>query len=175
MPYKDKTERNAYDKQRKRLAREKKYCIYDGTPFPDNYINKKKPINPTITLTDELFDKFDLLMMYNGNINPSIDSLYDKNVVYVIKTKDHYYIGSTIHIKHRLQEHIRSNTNNIRDGGSMYILETVDNDIDMRKMENIWILWFWNNSQCINKLLLGCNDISPIDNTKYKLLIYNKA
>ena len=25
MPYKDKTERNAYDKQRKRLAREKKY------------------------------------------------------------------------------------------------------------------------------------------------------
>ena len=99
-------------------------------------------------LTNEVFWKMDLRCIYKNGIAEEIGKGF---YVYLIINADKYYVGLTRDFKTRIREHIRTNTNNIRDDEScIYILENLDNEFHMRIMEYIWIIWFCLNTDCVN-------------------------
>ena len=104
-------------------------------------------------MTDELFFKMDLTCVYDGNrIIDKIDK--NKYYVYVIKSIDSkYYVGLSRNLTRRLTQHVDNNTNDIKEGGEMYILEELNDEVRMINMEKIWIRWFKMTSLCINKIV----------------------
>ena len=99
-------------------------------------------------LTNEVFWKMDLRCIYKNGIAEEIGKGF---YVYLIINADKYYVGMTKHLERRIYDHIRTNTNNIRDDEScIYILENVENEKNMRILEYIWIIWFCLNTDCVN-------------------------
>ena len=106
-------------------------------------------------LTEDIFNNMNLLCVYDkGNFIKynANNNLYN---VYVIKNDNNnsYYVGLTFgYCLYRIKRHLNTNTNEICCAGSVYLLEQLDNEEDMRRMEKIWIRWFDKYSNCINKI-----------------------
>lgn len=128
-------------------------------------------------LIDEDFFRLDLLLVYDGKIKKDLinpNAFY----VYVIKTDNTYYVGLTKNLCQRISEHKRINTNNILyKKGSIYILEELETKPQMDLLEQIWIVWFKINFNCINVKLLthrikrGRLTFNDCHHTNYKSLI----
>jgi hypothetical protein len=126
-------------------------------------------------LTEETFLNMDLIPCYINNkivYTPSKNKFY----VYVIKNTNYYYVGLSSNLISRIKGHKSSNTNNIKNGGEMYILEILNDYKTTRTLEVIWITWFRLNANCINKdncrsYMLFHVRTYYITNTKYELLI----
>lgn len=132
-------------------------------------------------LTEEDFFRLDLLMVYDGEIKTK---LINQNAfyVYVIKTDNKYYVGLTKHLSQRIREHKRSNTNNILwKKGVVYILEELETETQMILLEQIWIVWFKINFNCVNDKIItsrikrGWTTFINCHNTNYKSLIENET
>ena len=127
-------------------------------------------------MNDEIFDKMDLVCVYDDHINYELinkKSFY----VYVIVNNDVYYVGLTSNLTERIKQHIYKNTNDLQSGGKIYILENLEDEDKMRKMEKIWIVWFKLNSLCINievhsyQIRTGIIRMFNILNTNYKKFV----
>ena len=67
-------------------------------------------------MNDEIMNRMDLICVYDKyKINKLIsDACY---YVYVIDTCESYYVGSTKNLRLRIDNHLRSNKNNIKSNG----------------------------------------------------------
>ena len=126
-------------------------------------------------ITEEQFEKMDLTPIFlNNKIIKKIENGF---YVYLIKNKNTYYVGLSEHMLRRLKNHISNNKNDINNGGEVYILEKFSNYRSMRDMEYIWILWFYINTNCINKdisthkIRAGIINIKSIMNTNYEIFL----
>ena len=125
-------------------------------------------------MNDEILYRMDLKIAYEFNKIQRLNN--NKYYVYLISNNNVYYVGLSKNINKRLDNHIKSNTNNINDYNTkVYILECLNYEKKMRIMEYIWILWFKLNANCINiqygtyKLRIGRITKYDIKNTNYEM------
>jgi hypothetical protein len=102
-------------------------------------------------LTEDIFNNMNLLCVYDNNkINEDIYNL-KPFIIYVIKNEDKYYIGLTINIINRIEQHKKTDTNGLYHNGKIYILEEFDDKSYLDLFEKIWIRWFVRYGICVNK------------------------
>ena len=124
-------------------------------------------------LTDEIFWKMDLNCVYHNGVVENIENGY---YVYLIVNDNKYYVGMSENLSLRIYQHKRNNTNNINnENTSVYILEKLNTKRHMRIIENIWIIWFVLNTECVNVerptrwVRSGFFNKKHTHNTNYKL------
>lgn len=127
---------------------------------------------------DELIEKMNIeLVWYNGEYMVDVESLKEKMFVYVLKNANTFYVGMTTNIISRLTKHTHRNHIITENEGEVYILEQVYTEKQMRKMENVWIIWFDKHLNCENRIKGYCNMTNgyirkcDLIDTRYKYLI----
>jgi hypothetical protein len=129
----------------------------------------------------ETFLDMNLVNVYNSYDDTFDDEFISENkmkyfVYLIVNNNDTYYVGLTNNIKRRTRDHLRTNTNDIKNG-SVFIIECLDTEDKMRDMEVIWIAWYKLYSKCVNvrvidyKLNDGKINTTTIINTNYKSFI----